>query len=37
MFTVGIIKNIGEITLKVVKFASKPVKKLIPLKKEIKL
>jgi len=37
MFTVGVIKNIGEITLKVVKFASKPVKKLIPLKKEIKL
>ena len=37
MFTVGIIKNIGEITLKAIRFASKPVKKLIPLKKEIQV
>ena len=34
MFTVGVIKNIGEITLKTLKFISKPVAKIIPLRQE---
>jgi hypothetical protein len=37
MFTVGVIKNIGEITLKTLKFVSKPVKKVIPIKRKMEV